>query len=74
VWIVSVALVKLPLADMTSAELAVAELVIAGRSNREIAATRATSPRTVANQLRAIYQKLGVSSRTELLASLSGGS
>lgn len=48
----------------------VATLVLEGRSNREIAALRATSVRTVANQLAAIYRKLGVRSRAELAARL----
>jgi DNA-binding CsgD family transcriptional regulator len=36
------------------------------KAMREIASTRGTSIRTVANQMRAIYAKLGVQSRTGL--------
>jgi DNA-binding CsgD family transcriptional regulator len=46
--------------------------VLRGQSNRAIAADRRTSPRTVANQLAAIYSKLGVRSRRELAASQEG--
>ena len=42
--------------------------VLRGQSNGAIASARGTSPRTVANQLAAIYSKLGVRSRRELLA------
>jgi DNA-binding CsgD family transcriptional regulator len=53
---------------LTPAERAVVGRVIAGDSNVEIARLRATSPRTVANQLAAIFRKLGASSRWELMA------
>ena len=39
-----------------------------GASLKEIAVSRNTSPYTVANQLRSIYAKLGVSNRLELIA------
>jgi DNA-binding NarL/FixJ family response regulator len=55
---------------LTDAEREVTRLVLEGLSNREIAERRGTSQRTVANQLRAIYQKLDVSSRYELAARL----
>jgi DNA-binding NarL/FixJ family response regulator len=42
--------------------------ILAGASNAEIAAARATSMRTVANQVASIFKKLGVSSRRELIA------
>jgi DNA-binding CsgD family transcriptional regulator len=51
---------------LTKAEAEVADLVVRGYSNAEIAAFRSSSPRTVANQLQAIYRKLGVGSRVEL--------
>ena len=53
---------------LSSAEREVLLAVDAGKSNAEIAALRQTSSRTVANQLASIYQKLGVSSRHELVA------
>lgn len=56
---------------LTEAEKAVLELLLDGRSNREIAALRAVSSKTVANQLRSIYAKLAVASRCELAALLS---
>jgi DNA-binding CsgD family transcriptional regulator len=51
---------------LTRAEQAILSLVLRGQGNSAIAAARGTSPRTIANQLAAIYQKLGVSSRREL--------
>ena len=58
-------------ACLTEVERAVVTLVLEGCSNQEIANVRRTRYRTVANQLHAIYQKLGVASRTELVATLS---
>jgi len=55
---------------LTSAEREVAELLLRGLSNHEIAEARGTSSRTVANQLRALYGKLEVSSRFELVRRL----
>lgn len=57
---------------LTAAEREVVELVLAGSSNQEIADTRGASYRTVANQLASIFKKVGVSSRVELVAKLSG--
>jgi DNA-binding NarL/FixJ family response regulator len=54
--------------DFTSAERDVLTLVMEGLSNEEIAARRACSPRTVANQLAAMLRKAGVYNRTELVA------
>jgi DNA-binding CsgD family transcriptional regulator len=54
---------------LSPAEHAVASLALRGRSNNEIGRLRGTSARTIANQLSAIYRKLGVSSRRELRAS-----
>ncbi len=53
---------------LTDAERAILELVVRGRSNREIAELRATSIRTVANQVATLLRKLGASSRYELLS------
>jgi DNA-binding CsgD family transcriptional regulator len=47
-------------------ELEVVRLVLAGKTNREIAQVLSKSPRTVAGQLGSVMRKLGVSSRTEL--------
>ncbi len=74
------AVISLPMPDsaalssLSSSEREVAALALAGRSNRSIAEQRGTSPRTIANQIQSIYRKLGVGSRTELAARVSGGS
>ena len=60
-----------PLGELTPAEREVVQLVASGCSNREIARRRQASVNTVGNQLAAIYGKLGVSSRHELVARLS---
>ena len=56
------------LGALTQAEKAVIELALSGLSNAAIARRRRCSPRTVANQLAAAYQKLRVGSRRELAA------
>lgn len=67
-----VALLSIPAASeralesLTHAELAVARKLIDGHTNLEIARARGTSERTVANQIAAIYKKLGVGSRADL--------
>ncbi|MBK8410616.1 MAG: helix-turn-helix transcriptional regulator [Sandaracinaceae bacterium] len=60
-------------ADMTDAERDVALRVAAGQSNAAIAKARGTHVRTVANQLAALFRKLGVASRAELRAQLARG-
>jgi DNA-binding NarL/FixJ family response regulator len=52
--------------ELTEAEIAVVHDVLAGLSNAEIGDKRGTALRTVANQVAAIFRKLGVSSRLEL--------
>jgi DNA-binding CsgD family transcriptional regulator len=59
---------------LTRAEREVAKDVLAGHSSATIARRRGRSPRTIANQLAAIYRKLGVSSRAELAVRLFRGS
>lgn len=54
--------------SLTAAEREVLALLLAGRTNAEIARRRTTSVRTVANQLASLYRKLGVSGRREILA------
>lgn len=56
---------------LSSAERAVVQALLRGHSDREIAIERGTSERTVANQLRSIFRKLGVASRAELIARAS---
>lgn len=53
------------MAPLTASERDVAARVLRGQSNAAIARDRGTSPRTIANQLAAIYSKLGVRSRRE---------
>jgi DNA-binding CsgD family transcriptional regulator len=53
---------------LTAAEQEVVKAVVRGESNREIAKGRGVSTNTVANQLRAVYGKLGVNTRHELVA------
>ena len=56
---------------LTATESRVAELVVEGRSNKEIAATLYVSVRAVEANLTRIYAKLGVRSRTELAGRLA---
>lgn len=51
---------------LTAAELAVARLVAAGASNKEVAATLSISPRTVEVHLGHVFRKLGIRSRGQL--------
>ena len=55
-------------ATLTETETQVAELVAAGKSNRQIAAEIYMSPKTVEAHLTRIYRKLALRSRTELAA------
>ncbi|MBL9016998.1 MAG: helix-turn-helix transcriptional regulator [Myxococcales bacterium] len=63
-----VAHARSPLEVLTAAERQVALLVTRGLSNAAIARQRRCAVRTVANQLQAIYRKLGIGSRAELAA------
>lgn len=61
---------------LTPSEYEVLREAIAGSSHKEIGAQRGRSPRTVANQLRSVGSKLGVSGRfqwTHLAVMLSAG-
>lgn len=57
-------------ANLTAAEIDVVRDVLAGLSNAEIGERRGTALRTIANQVAAIFRKLGVSSRLELSLSV----
>lgn len=57
---------------VTDCETSVALLAAQGRSNREIAMVRNSSPKTVANQLASVYKKLGIESREQPARNLSG--
>jgi DNA-binding CsgD family transcriptional regulator len=57
-----------PPSCLTGAEREVVLGVLSDKSNAEIAQTRRTSVNTVANQLRGVYLKLGISGRAELIS------
>jgi DNA-binding NarL/FixJ family response regulator len=54
--------------ELTTAQWEVCCALLRGGSNAEIAAERQTSIRTVANQVRSLYERLEVASRWELTA------
>ncbi len=54
--------------ELTRAEKEVTFLLLKGLSNKEIAAIRSTSEKTVRTQTNAIYSKSGLSGRSELSA------
>ncbi|CAN5136456.1 hypothetical protein BH09MYX1_BH09MYX1_60150 [soil metagenome] len=55
---------------LTDAERQVALLLMEGASNAEIADARGCAVRTVCNQIQGLFRKLGVGSRTELMAKM----
>jgi DNA-binding CsgD family transcriptional regulator len=55
---------------LTPREAEVLDWVARGKQNKEIAALLQTSPHTIRTQLQAIYEKLGVHSRTAAVAKL----
>ena len=59
--------------SLTPAELRTAEMAATGMSNREIAQALFVSTKTVETQLSQAYAKLGIGSRAELAAALTGG-
>lgn len=63
----------LPIDGLSPAEQEIMAEVVRGRSDREIANRRGVAPRTVANQLRSVFRKLGVQSRVELVAKVGRG-
>lgn len=70
-WIVSVHRLDDRLSEeLTPAESYVVRAVVEGRGHAEIARARGCSPRTVANQLAAAFQRLHVSGRAELMSLL----
>jgi DNA-binding CsgD family transcriptional regulator len=58
-------------AELSATERQVAELVAAGRTNREVAETLFMSPHTVEAHLTRIYRSLGVRGRTEMARALA---
>jgi DNA-binding NarL/FixJ family response regulator len=61
-----------PSATLTRAEIEVVQLAARGLVNAEIAAARGTRMRTIANQFQAIFRKLRVGSRSELVRLMLG--
>ncbi len=57
--------------ELTPVERRVAELVAAGKSNREVSTELFLSVRTVEGHLSHVYGKLGVRSRVELARKLA---
>jgi DNA-binding CsgD family transcriptional regulator len=57
---------------LTRQELQVARVVAQGVTNREAAAQLIVSPRTIDHHLRSIFEKLGISSRAELIRLAAG--
>jgi DNA-binding NarL/FixJ family response regulator len=60
-----------PAGRLSATEAGIVELVAAGLSNKEVARTLHLSPKTVEWNLSKVYRKLGVRSRTELVATRS---
>lgn len=60
------------LATLSPQEQRVATLVAAGATNKEVAAELFVAPKTVENCLTRVYAKLGVRSRTQLVAAVGG--
>ena len=58
--------------DLTAAERDIVARILAGSSHADIARSRGTSPRTVSKQVEALYRKVGVQSRAQLVARLAG--
>ena len=61
-----------PVSDihLTPSELEIVAAIREGKTNADIARARGTAVRTVANQLAALFRKLGVRSRSELIRAL----
>jgi DNA-binding NarL/FixJ family response regulator len=57
--------------SLTCAEGSVVRLFVEGLSHSDIAQQRSTSTRTIANQLAAVFSKLGVSGRRSVLSHLT---
>jgi DNA-binding NarL/FixJ family response regulator len=57
-----------PVTDLTPQELQIARLVSAGNSNKDVATQLFLSPRTVEYHLAKVFNKLGISSRAQLIS------
>lgn len=58
--------------ELTVSERRIAELAASGMTNREVAQAAFVSPKTVEANLARVYRKLGIRSRAELGAAMSG--
>jgi DNA-binding CsgD family transcriptional regulator len=58
---------------LTASERRVAQFAAQGMTNREVAQALFVTPKTVEKHLRNAYDKLGITSRPQLAAALSGG-
>lgn len=58
--------------ELTASELRIAELAGSGLTNKQVAEQAFVSPKTVEANLAKIYRKLGIASRAELGAKMSG--
>lgn len=67
-WPLKAQLARADVASLTIAEREVLALAVEGLSNAEIARRRRRSPCTIANQMAALFRRLGVRSRFELIA------
>jgi DNA-binding CsgD family transcriptional regulator len=63
---------RLPPAGLSRVERALVEGLLRGRRNADLARERGTSRHTIANQLSILYRRLGVGSRAEVVALVSG--
>jgi len=57
---------------LSPGERAIVELALEGRSTKEMAAALVISPHTVQDRLKGVFEKVGVRSRRDLVARLSG--
>ena len=64
---------RLPLDQLTEKERTIVDLVVRGLSNGEIAARLNVTQGTVKNHISRVFDKLGVSSRTELAVRMLQG-
>jgi DNA-binding CsgD family transcriptional regulator len=62
---------QLDLSRLTPTQRAIVAGIVAGHSNAALARRRRTSVHTIANHLAAIFRRLGVGSRAELVARIA---